>query len=162
MAALIVTLPGDAPAVPTHIRPSRRNLLATAGLAAVAIVGFAEAGAARLHPEAEPDRDAELVALVDQLMVNDAEFVALTKPYYNVAGPRPADVDSKIERNVQFYHQISDEISDTPSHTLAGYRAKARAYLAKIGRDPEGELDPDPEQAIAVSLCQDLLTRAAA
>ena len=161
MAALTHTSPGDAPAVLTSARPSRRNLLATAGLAAAAIAGFAEADAAPLHLVAVPDRDAELIALVDRLTENQARFVALTEPYYNVAGSRPADVDAKIQRNVQNGHQISDEISDTPAHTLEGYRAKARAYLTKIDRDWDGELDPDPEQYIAVSLCQDLLAGAA-
>ena len=140
-------------------RAKRRSLLATgfAGLAAATVGGFAEAHAAPLFHPAEADRDAELLALVDRLMANDAEFAALTAPYHEDTRLEPADVSAKIRRNVRSGHQISDEISEMPAHTLAGYRAKARAYLTKIDRDFEGELDPDSEEAIAVSLCHDLL-----
>ena len=117
-------------------RTTRRDLLSAGGftaLAGVAGIAFAkpDTQAAQVVPVAH-DADAELIGLCEQVIALERQWGAEAErgAEFVPSDPRYAASDAEIDRISALAEPLIERIYDLPTHTLAGFRARARAIMA--------------------------------
>jgi hypothetical protein len=139
--------------------PSRRGLLAT-GTAAL-LAGAAIATTARAAPVASLEGagdDAELIALAEAILTNDAESDRLSQEMDLLEDLRASDkfMKERIHPLVDESWRMREELAAMRATTLAGFRAKARV-VQRFNNCWPGYATTDQDDAMAWSLANDLL-----
>jgi hypothetical protein len=112
----------------------------------------------------EGDPDAELLALCAELLALEREFDRLFE--LQCAAEEAGDkalarhYSGRQSVSVPDVHDLVADIAALPARTEAGRRGKARVMLTRIHYDSDGE--PGEEDALAHSICQDILAGEAA
>jgi hypothetical protein len=132
---------------------TRRGLLAGAGGAVIVGATAASPAAPRLHP------DAELIALADAIMANNAESIRLLDEIHEMDLDNPA---REPRFRLEMYPltdrswDMRADLAMMKATTMDGFRAKARVVQSFNNCAPRFA-DPFNDDAMAWSLANDLL-----
>lgn len=131
---------------------SRRALIGTS--AAMLLAGAFEAGATKAD---ELDRD--LIDASREYVALEAEIIRIGELEGEVPVPERAAVLAQADPLYDRQEEIREAMAATPARTLAGLKAKAAALQAWLPSSSAGTAPYRDEDALAWSLCNDLLGR---
>ena len=118
---------------------SRRALLAS--LPAVAL-GAAVAAPA-VAAAAQPNPDAELIALCEEYVALDREFCRLGELTFDMRSNDPEfrRIEARTQALVSRLHELENILTDRAPQTVEGLRAQARAALHCLACDASGDAE---------------------
>lgn len=115
------------------VRPSRRQLLASAGASALAGIAAVTIAMPELLA-ADPDAEMMAVAAeVDRIHAEAEAYVRAASIDLKGGTPECEAVEEEFARRLQVANHLIDDLIDMHPQTMAGHRARAKAFITFDG-----------------------------